>query len=290
MGPPGQDPGGGGNGNRRHGRPSGGGGGPPDDGDDDPTPNPAAGGQAAGQPDMKPIGELSLVFMGDRELVEQFLDKLEGYFLLNQAMPRYNGGGNKTALVLTLIRGADMSGWAKDMQRWLASLDPWHFELPEVYKTFVAEFMEQFTDMQATIRVQTKLDNLHMKHPQIDKYIVEFEKTARKAGYTQVNPEMAHFFLKGLARKIIEDVLRAPRLEMYQQLKTHAIESTRSKLLLQDILKGGNAPYRLPFLQRFAFQNAPQRGMPPRAPRYYNSSNVPRSMANVPVPMDIGRT
>jgi hypothetical protein len=133
-------------------------------------------------------------------------------------VPWYNGGGNKTALALTLIRGADVSGWAKDMRRWLASLDPWRFELPEVYKTFMAEFTEQFTDTQATICAQTKLDNLHMKHPQINEYIADFEKTARKAGYTQANPETVHFFLQGLAHEIVEDVLRAPRLETYQQL------------------------------------------------------------------------
>ena len=86
TGPPGRDPGGGGgNGNGRHGRPSGGG--PPDDDDDNPVPNPAARGQAAGRPDTKPIGELPSVFTGDRELVEQFLDELEGYFLLNRAVP-----------------------------------------------------------------------------------------------------------------------------------------------------------------------------------------------------------
>jgi hypothetical protein len=88
--------------------------------------------------------------------------------------------------------------------------------LPEVYETFVVEFTEQFMDTQATIRAQTKLDNLHMKHPQIDEYIAEFKKTARKARYTQVNPETAHFFLKGLARKIIEDVLRAPGPNSYK--------------------------------------------------------------------------
>jgi hypothetical protein len=59
---------------------------------------------------MKPIGELLLVFIGDRELAEQFLDKLEGYSLLNWAVPQYNRGGNKTALALTLIRGPDVSG------------------------------------------------------------------------------------------------------------------------------------------------------------------------------------
>jgi hypothetical protein len=144
-------------------------------------------------------------------------------------------------------------------------------------------------DTQATIHVQTKLDNLHMKHPQINKYIAEFKKTTRKAGYTQANPETVHFFLQGLVHEIIEDILRASRPETYQQLKTHAIESTRSKLLLQDILRGKNAPCRPPFPQRFAFQNVPQRGTPPHTQRYYNSSNAPQSMVNVPVSMDIGR-
>jgi hypothetical protein len=102
TGPLGWDPGGGGgNGNGGHGRPLGGG--PPDDRDEDPQNNQAAGGQPAGQPDTKPIGELPSVFTGDRELVEQFLDELEGYFLLDCAMLRFNGGGNKTALALMLI-------------------------------------------------------------------------------------------------------------------------------------------------------------------------------------------
>jgi hypothetical protein len=81
-----------------------------------------------------------------------------------------------------------------------------------------------------------------MKHPQIDKYIAEFKKTTRKAGYTQANLETVHFFLQGLVYEIIEDILRVPRPE-----------TTRSKLLLQDILREKNTAYRPPFPQRFAF-------------------------------------
>jgi hypothetical protein len=71
-----------------------------------------------------------------------------------------------------------VSEWAKDMRRWLVTLDPWHFKLLEVYETFVAKFTKQFTDTQATIHIQTKLDGLRIKHPQVNEYIAEFEKTA----------------------------------------------------------------------------------------------------------------
>ena len=108
------------------------------------------------------------------------------------------------------MKGTDVSRWTRDMRAWVATLDPITQNIPEVYETFIANFLEQFADTQATIKAQAKLDNLKMTYLHINKYITDFEKTARRAGYTQTNEEAKHHFMQGLANEILEDVLQAP--------------------------------------------------------------------------------
>jgi hypothetical protein len=64
------------------------------------------------------------MFTGKRGDVEQFINEIEGYFLLNQNIPQYCLLIQKVALTLTLIKGADVAGWARDMRTWVAGLDP----------------------------------------------------------------------------------------------------------------------------------------------------------------------
>jgi Retrotransposon gag protein len=103
---------------------------------------------------------------------------MEGYFLLNQNVPKYHLPIQKVALALTLIKGAEVAGWARDIRTWVAGLNPATQNVPEVWEQFMAEFLEQFADTQATICAQTKLDELRMVYPHINKYIADFEKTA----------------------------------------------------------------------------------------------------------------
>ena len=49
-----------------------------------------------------------------------------------------------------------------------------------------------------------------MKFPEIDEYITIFEDTSRDAGYNMINPKNMQFFLKGLSRGVLADILRAP--------------------------------------------------------------------------------
>jgi Zinc knuckle len=98
-----------------------------------------------------------------------------------------------------------------------------------------------------------------------------------------------------MANEILEDVLRAPRPNTYAGLKERAIESTRTRILLRDILKRNCAPttFRSPFQQFQRPANIPffrqNRGVPQqRAAPQYTSSNAPPSMRNVPIPMDTG--
>jgi hypothetical protein len=213
---------------------------------------------------------------------------LEGYFLLNQEVQRYRSPIHKTAFALTLIKGKEVSGWARDMRGWVANLDPVLQNIPEVWETFVNAFNEQYSDTQAVIRAQAKMDELKMTYPHVDKYITDFEELARKAGYNQTSEETKHHFLQGISSKILEDVLRAPRPTTYAGLKQRAVESTRTKIILEDILKKKSTPYKPPPFRQNFFANRPvtYQSMRPRPP-LYNSSNAPPSMRNVPVPMDM---
>jgi Retrotransposon gag protein len=82
------------------------------------------------------------------------------------------------ALALTLIKGAEVTRWARDIRTWVAGLNPATQNVPEVWEQFMAEFLDQFADTQAMICAQTKLDELRMVYPHINKYITDFEKTA----------------------------------------------------------------------------------------------------------------
>jgi hypothetical protein len=74
-----------------------------------------------------------------------------------------------------------------------------------------------------------------MRYPYIDEYISKFEGLARLARYTQGNPEVTHYFLKGLPRSIT-DVMRGAAPIGYAAIKQKAIDSTGSQQLLDSIL------------------------------------------------------
>jgi hypothetical protein len=67
-------------------------------------------------------------------------------------------------------------------------------------------------------------------------YISKFEGLAHLARYTQGNPEVTHYFLKGLPRMILEEVMRGAVPARYAATKQKAIDATRSRQLLDSIL------------------------------------------------------
>jgi len=234
----------------------------------------------------------------------------------------------KIALVLTLMQGEKVADWANDIGEALDELNPATDNIPALWTTFLEEFREQYLDTQAADRARTELETLTMKIPFIDEYISKFEDLCRKSNYMTGNSEVTYMFLKGLPKSLLEDVLKAPQAVDYPALKERAIQATRTQQLLQNILRQcpqanqTRQSYRPPFIPRSgfrggAFGNFPHNnfqrggfqtnyrpltfsannGRPPQFnqgrpnnPPSYNSTNAPRSMNNVPVPMDLDRT
>jgi len=236
----------------------------------------------------------------------------------------------KIALVLTLMQGDKVVDWANNMGQALDELDPATDNIPILWMTFLEEFQEQYLDTQAVDRAWAELKNLTMKMPYIDEYISKFEDLCRKSNYMMGNVEVTYMFLRGLPKALLEDVLKASQAVDYPATKERAIQATRTQQLLQNILRQcpqanqTTQTYRPPFIPRLGFrggafgnfQHNNQRGgaqtnyrplgymginnrpyfqnqsntARPNNPSQYNSTNAPRSMNNVPVPMDLDRT
>jgi hypothetical protein len=185
------------------------------------------------------MGQLPQVFTGDWARVDNFIEDVKGYLRLNQDMAGFDSPMKKIAFMLMLIKGADTAGWMWDMGTFLDSLDLGD-NIPELWTQFLVEFGQQFQDMQKEDWARAQLEGLHMKFPEIDTYIAKFEELAWQAGYTMGNPEMVHTFVKGLTQSVMEEVFKPPHVTMYQEIKQKAINYTRSRVLLDNILQSRN--------------------------------------------------
>jgi len=261
------------------------------------------------------MGGLPQVFTEDRLIADDFIEEVKGYLRLNQDVAGYNSPIKKVALTLTLMKGPQVAGWTRDMGTWLDTLDPVLDNIPDVWDQFLYEFSQQFQDSQRENRARGEIERCAMRFPEIDDYITRFEDLSHIASYDANSGTVFQLFTKGLPDDILKDVLASPTPTTYVDLKDKAISATRSKVLINNILcarnpnkgTGGfnqgvfNTFPRLTNFQRpRTFFNQGNQGgfMQQRGPGFcqgppqtqYNSTNAPRWMNNVPVPMDLGRT
>ena len=127
---------------------------------------------------------------------------------------------------------------------------------------------------------QASLDQLQFKFPTINQYISDFEMLAQKAGYTIGSCELMTLFMRGLggAPDVVEQVIdKSP--DNYFDLKTKAITVVKNRQLLRAMRNTSTLFQPTPQFQQRTY----------RPPPAFNSSNAPRSMNNLPVPMDLSR-
>jgi len=180
------------------------------------------------------MGALPAIFTGNREHTDDFIEQLKGYICLNRLVPGMNSFIQQVALALTLIQGPLVAEWHKNIGEWIDSLTP-NNDVPAVWDHFLDEFSTQFQDSQRSQRAMNELKALKMKWPLIDKYINDFEKLVRLAGYTLGNQETMGFFLEGLPRSIAEAVLIPPIPTTYATLKEKAIQNMQSRQVIEQI-------------------------------------------------------
>jgi len=205
------------------------------------------------------------------------------------------------------MQGPEVAEWTKGIRAWLLQFTPAQ-NTEDIWNEFLVEFALRFQDTQAHQKARTKLQVLRMKMPEIDAYVAEFEKLVRKANYMLGSPKMNQHFIVGLPQFITEDVLKDPEPTTYPEILRKTLASVRAKQTIWALYKRGgqnqNQPntYQSP-QNNWRSQNLPQRQNLPlnnfsRPPRnlpfnnnpQYNSSNAPRWMQNMAVPMDLSRT
>jgi hypothetical protein len=241
-------------------------------------------------------------FYGDRTKAENFMDEVKQYLRLNRDVPGFDSPMTKCNFTLTHMKGPEVAGWTRDMGNLMDALaqNPAN-NIPDLWLHFQLEFERQYMDSTREDRAHANLHKLKMRGMEIDEYIAKFEELARQANFVVGNNETTEWFVNGLADKILEDVLRPPRVRGYDQIKARAIEATETQRIISQILNRGalrggyqsftqNRGPRKPFFGG-NFQNT-QNNVPrsygtPAAP--YNSSNAPRNWNNTSVPMDLGR-
>ncbi|KAI0285199.1 hypothetical protein BC826DRAFT_1109376 [Russula brevipes] len=176
-------------------------------------------------PDGKILGNLPSAFTGDRARAEEFLTNMQAYFRLNIKNAQMRSPMTRVALCLSTMEGPDIEEWKRDIGKWFDRLNPNVDDRMGVWHTFEREFKKQFEDSQSEPRARMELQHLEMKWPLIDKYVSDFEKLARLAGYDHTNPETMHFFMNGLPKSILTDVLQPPVPTSYHRMKAKAIEA-----------------------------------------------------------------
>jgi hypothetical protein len=179
------------------------------------------------------MGSLPQAYEGDRKLARTFLDQLTHYFRANLRVPGLNSAICKVSIALTLFQGQQTAAWVRDMGAWIDSLDPVNDNIPEVWTTFVQEFNDHFADSQSQQRARLQLDQCRMRFPNVDQYISDFEDLVRQAGYMVGNEETIGFFLNGLSPSILDEVVKIPLPQHYDEYKARAVNITKGRQMIE---------------------------------------------------------
>jgi Zinc knuckle/Retrotransposon gag protein len=190
------------------------------------------------------------------------------------------------------------------MGAWIDSLNPVDDDIPEVWTTFIQEFNDHFADSQSQQRARLQLDQCKMRFPDVDQCISDFEDLVRQAGYTVGNEETIGFFLNGLSPSILDEVVKIPLPQNYEEYKARAVNIMKGRQMIELIRAQRGLPNPRGFnnnqgQNQGQFRPRTWGGRPQNQPRpqqqqqrpVYNSTNAPRpAYNNVQVPMDLSRT
>src|SRR5712672_351553 len=139
----------------------------------------------------------------------------------------------RAAFALTLIQGLLVAEWTRAIGAWLDTLQSVD-DIPAVWDQFLVEFSNQYQDTQRQQCTRAELKALYLKWPEINQYANNFERLTHVAGYNVANLETIEFFIEGLPRTVVEDILRPPVPDTYEA-KEKAIQSIKSQQVVENI-------------------------------------------------------
>ena len=116
------------------------------------------------------MGALPIIFQGDRDKADDFVDALKHYLRLNRETPPLNTYIGKVALALTLIQGPDVVDFTREQGDILDNA----FEDRDVWDDFIAAFEARFQDTQRETKAMIALERLKLERDHVDEYVRKF--------------------------------------------------------------------------------------------------------------------
>jgi hypothetical protein len=111
---------------------------------------------------------LPVIFTGNRDKAEAFIDALKAYLCLNERVPPLNTYRGKTAFALTLIQGEAVEDFAREQGD---AYDNNPYEALAVWRDFLLAFGEHFIDSQRDAKAHDALEKLKLEGTNIDQYV-----------------------------------------------------------------------------------------------------------------------
>ena len=195
-------------------------------------------------------------------------------------------------MALSFMSGETICHWKMRMLEWacpLAMVDD-----QALWDQFLVQFQAKYTNTQRGDQAREMIDTIKMKGIAIDQYISDFIRLAEDAQYDLGAMGTWQFFLQGLPRDVGVEVIKANPQD-WATLRQTAIDATNAWNRINIAFGNHFSLIRSHMNQspraamRSFQQNWQQNMLSTQAPRpQYNSSNAPRSLNNVPVPMDMG--
>jgi hypothetical protein len=141
------------------------------------------------------MGALPQLFYGDRTCAEDFIKEVKNFLRLNRDVPGYNSPIRKVAFMLSLLKGPEVTSWAKAISEWIDCLDPVFENIPIVWYLFLQRFEDRFANTTCQEVARQELDKLKLSQMNIDTHITKFEELVGRAGFDLNTEENAYRFL-----------------------------------------------------------------------------------------------
>ena len=246
-----------------------------------------AGGNAAGGGNTRAMGALPIIFQGDQDKADDFINALKHYLRLNRETPPLNTYIGKVTLALMLIQGPEVVDFTHEQGNILDNA----FEERDVWDDFITAFENCFQDTQRKTKAMIALERLKLERDHVDEYIRKFRTLAREAGYDVRERNIKQLFILGLPIGVAREVKRTPAPNTFEEHVAKLNQVVKDNYDIMEMFKqrlAGSRPTNNPNLQG-NWQNQPRQYPDVHEHPQYNSTNAPRSYNNTTVPMDMDR-
>jgi hypothetical protein len=191
------------------------------------------------------VGTPPMIFSGDRNKAQTFLDSFRGWRAVNYKKEVMKDPYMRTALVLTFIKGEDVNSWAthqlklldEKIARGRANEEP-------LWDEFETNFKNAFTPIKAKENALAQLETLKMQRHELDKYIATFNRLLDDAGFNKKDKGVVEMFKRGLNVGLkVACIKRKPKPVTMDEWQEAAFEEQGDFLEVQHAL--GRNPYNI---------------------------------------------